>query len=100
MSYTKRQFINDAFAEIGIANYEFDIQPEESQLALRNLDRMMAEWASEGINCRYPLPDSPSQSDLDEVTNVFDAANSAIVINLALRIGFYTWKNTFKRNQS
>ena len=86
MGYTKRQFIEAALEEIGIAAYTFDVQPEQYQGALRRLDGMMAEWNARGVRLGYPIPLSPQQSDLDEQTGVQDAANEAIITNLACRI--------------
>lgn len=86
MSWTKRQFVNRAFEEIGYAEYAYDLQPEQLQAALRRLDAMMATWNSRTIRVGYPLPSSPEESDLDEETNVPDRAFEAIYLNLALRI--------------
>lgn len=86
MGYTKRQFIEAAFEEIGLASYVFDLQPQELESALRRLDSMLAEWNARGVRIGYPLPLSPQQSDLDEQTSVPDAANEAIVTNLGCRI--------------
>lgn len=84
MSYTKRDFINGAFEEIGIASYTYDLNAGQIESALRRLDAMMALWAGDGINLGYPLPDSPKDSDPDEDSNVPDFANQAIIENLAL----------------
>lgn len=86
MSYTKRQFVAAAFEEIGLASYVFDLSPEQLQSALRKLDAMMATWNGMGIRLAYPLPSSPLDSDLDEVTNVPDSANEAICTNLAIKL--------------
>ncbi len=86
MGYTKRQFVNAAFDEIGFASYEFDLSPERQQAALRRLDAMMAEWNGKGIRLGYPIPTSPTSSDLDEQTSVPDWSNEAIILNLAVRI--------------
>jgi hypothetical protein len=86
MSYTKRQFVEEAFAELGMANYTFDLQPQQLDYALRRLDAMMATWNAKGIRLGYPLPSSPQDSDLDTETQVPDSANEAIVANLAIRI--------------
>lgn len=86
MSWTKRQFIESAFDEIGLASYAYDLQPEQLQSALRRLDAMMATWNNKGIRIGYPLPASPEDSDLDTETGVPDAANEAIYLNLAIRI--------------
>jgi hypothetical protein len=86
MGWTKRQFVTQAFEEIGLAAYVFDLNPEQLQSGLRRLDSMMATWNAKGIRLGYPLPSSPQDSDLDEQTNVPDASNEAIYLNLALRI--------------
>lgn len=86
MGYTKRQFIEAAFEEIGLANYAFDMQPEQLQAMMRRLDAMMAEWNAKGIRLAYPLPSSPEQADLDTETGVPDRAWEAIITNLALRV--------------
>lgn len=86
MSWTKKQFIVQAFDELGIAGYVYDLQPEQLQTALRRLDSMMATWNALGIRIGYPLPDSPGESDLDAATSVPDKANEAVYTNLAIRL--------------
>jgi P22 tail accessory factor len=86
MSWTKLQFIQQAFEEIGLAHYVFDLTPEQLQSALRRMDSMMAGWNIGGVRVGYPLPGSPSASDLNADTGVPDYANEAIYSNLALRL--------------
>ena len=86
MAYTKRDIINMAFEEIGLAGYVFDLQPQQLEGALRRLDAMMATWNGKGIRLGYPLPSSPGASDLDQDANVSDAALEAMALNLAVRI--------------
>lgn len=86
MGYSKRQFVTAALEEIGLANYVFDLQPEQMQSALRRLDSMAADWNGKGIRIGYPIPGSPQFSDLDEPSEVPDSANEAIITNLALRL--------------
>lgn len=86
MSYTKRQFVTDALEEIAVADYDFDLQPEQLQSALRKLDTMMATWNAKGLRLSYPIPSSPENSNLDDETNVPDSANEAIITNLAIRL--------------
>ena len=86
MAYTKRQFINAAFDELGLASYVFDLQPEALESALKKLDAMMAEWNGSGLRLSYPLPSNPDNSSLDENSTVPDFANSAVISNLAIRI--------------
>lgn len=84
--WTKRQFVTAAFEEIGVAVYEFDLQPEQLQSALRRLDSMMAFWNGKGIRVGYPLPSSPDDSSLDQETEVPDRFNESIISNLAIRL--------------
>ena len=55
MSWTKRQFVEQALEELGLASYEFDLQPEQMNSALIKLDAMIAAWASRGLKLNYPL---------------------------------------------
>lgn len=100
MPWTKRQYINEAFTEIGLANYTFDMQPEQYTSALRRLDAMMADWYERGILLGYPLPLNPDDSDLDEMTGVPDRANDAIVTNLAVRIAPSYGKNVMPQTMT
>lgn len=84
--WTKRQFIEQAFSEAGLAGYAFDLQPEQLETALRQLDAMMAGWAVKGIRLGWPVPADPSASSLNQVVSVPLAANEAIYLNLAIRI--------------
>lgn len=86
MAYTKRDIINMAFEEIGLAAYVFDLTPQQLEGALRRLDAMMATWNGKGIRLGYPLPSSPGSSDLDQPTEVSDFAIEAMALNLAVRI--------------
>ena len=86
MAYTKRQFVEAALTEIGLASYVFDIQPEQLEYARRRLDAMMADWNGKGIRLSYPIPASPEQGSLSEETNVPDSANEAVILNLAVRL--------------
>ena len=86
MAYTKRQFVEAALTEIGLASYVFDIQPEQLEYARRRLDAMMADWNGKGIRLSYPIPASPEQGSLAEETNVPDSANEAVNLNLAVRL--------------
>lgn len=86
MGWTKRQYIEQAFSEIGLAGYVFDLSPEQLQTALRQLDSMIASWGAKGIRLGWPMPSSPEGDDLDDETNVTDFANEAIYQGLAVRI--------------
>lgn len=86
MSYTKRQLVNGALAEIGLAEYTFDMLPEQEQEALNRLDSMMYEWDMRGIRLGYPVPSSPTDSDIDVDSGVPGYAVEAIICNLAVSI--------------
>lgn len=86
MSWTKRQFITQAFEEIGLAAYVFDLTPEQLDSALRRMDSMVGGWNANGVRIGYPLPSNPDDSDLDEDSGVPDFANEAIYLGLAVRI--------------
>lgn len=86
MSYTKRQFVEAALEELGVASYTFDLTPAILQGAVRRLDAMMADWNGKGLRLAYPLPLSPENSDLDTPTDVPDYANRAVITNLAMRL--------------
>ena len=86
MSWTKRQFVEQAFEEVGYASYAYDLEPEQLQSACRKLDAMMGTWNGKGIRLAYPIPTSPENTDLDTETNVPDSANETIYLNLAIRI--------------
>ncbi len=86
MSWTKRQFINAAYEEIGLAAYVFDLQPDQLESAMRRLDSMIASWNAKGIRLGYPMPSSPEDSSLDAESNVPDSANQAVILNLAIQL--------------
>lgn len=86
MSWTKRQFVTQAFEEVGYASYAYDLQPEQLQAGLRRLEAMIGTWNGRGIRLGYPLSSNPDNASLDDATNVPDASNEAIYTNLAIRI--------------
>lgn len=83
---TKRQLLDMAFEEIGLAGYVFDISPDEQRSALARMDAMMGVWESQGIRIGYLFPSDPQSSDLDSNCGVTDQATEAIALNLACRL--------------
>ena len=87
MSWSKREFVEQAYASVGYAAYTFDLSPEQIQNAVRLMDAMMATWNAVGIRVGYPIPAVPNEAvDLDAPTGVPDRANEAIYLNLGIRI--------------
>ena len=86
MGWTKQQLVEEAYAELALHGYVFDLDPEELQFALRRLDGMMGMWNGKGIRLGYPLPSSPDASNLDDDSNLPDYATEATYLSLAVRI--------------
>lgn len=86
MTWTKRQLIEQAYEEIGLANYVYDLTDERLQSAMYKLDSMMAVWHHKNLFLSYPISRSPQNADLDEDTTIPDYAAEAVYSNLALRL--------------
>ena len=86
MPWTKQDYIQQAYTHLGMADYVFHLQPSELQSALYMLDAMMSEWSARGVNLGWPIPNRPADSDINQDAGITDHANSAIYLNLALRI--------------
>lgn len=86
MGWNKRQLIADAFGELALAGYDFDISPDEEQAAARRLDMMMATWSTQGLQLGYQLSTSPDSIDLDADSGLPLHAVEAVVMQLAVRI--------------
>ena len=82
MSYSKREIIGAAYEEIGKAEYDFDLQPEDFESALRKLDGMLAEWATSGIRIGY----AGTGDTVDQDANIPGWAYAPTYLNLALRL--------------
>ena len=84
--WTKGQLIAEAYGELALAGYEFDITPDEQQAGLRRLDAMMARWDSQGIRIGYALNASPDGSDPADASGVSAECVEAVYMNLAVNI--------------
>lgn len=86
MGWTKRQILAEAYTELGLADYDFDVSPEETQTALRRLDSLVATWEQKGLRLGYLFPASPDDSDLESDSGLPDGAVEAVYLNLAIRL--------------
>ena len=80
----KREVIGAAFRLIGLANWQFDLQPDEITDALFELDTMMADWGTQGVRCGYSL--NLGKSDPDDDSGLPDTIVGSVAANLALRL--------------
>jgi len=81
---TRAVILQRAFARIGIADYVFDVEPDERAEARLTLDGMMSEWDAAGVALGY----TPSGgADNDAVMMTTPAwADAVIWNNLAVRL--------------
>lgn len=82
MGWTKRQIASESFRELGLADYDYDIDPDEEQTALRRLNAMMGTFEARGIQCGYNFP-----GGLDDDSGLSDQAVETIYLHLAIRMG-------------
>ena len=86
MGWTKREYIEQAFGELGLAAYVYDLTPDQLNAAGRKLDAMVAGWNSNGVRIGWPMALSPKNIDIDVDTKSPDVAHEAIFLNLAVRL--------------
>jgi hypothetical protein len=83
---TKLYILNEAFDEIGLADYIFNIQPNELMAALRKLDALVASWEAEGLSIGWVFSADPSNSDPNNPITVPDAALLPLATCTAIRL--------------
>lgn len=81
MSLTRGDVVRAALNELGIADYEFDITPEELSSGVRRLNAMMAYWSDVGIRIPYN-----KGTGLQDQTNIPDIAEEGVITNLATKL--------------
>lgn len=86
MSWTKRELVEGAFAEIGLPVTTFNVGPDQLQRALGRLDAMMATWDGKGIRLGYTMSASPEDSNLDDDSGIPDTAYETVICSLGIRI--------------
>jgi hypothetical protein len=86
MAYTVRQFVTSALEELGLADYVFDLAPEQLASAAKRMQSMLAEWNAKGLRVSATLNSDPDSIDIDTDSGIPDKANDAIITMLAVRI--------------
>ena len=64
----KRALVADAFAEIALAGYTFDMTPDELQTGLNRVEQMIGDWALLGLLFGYNLKGTGADLDDDAFT--------------------------------
>ena len=85
-TWTKGEIVGDAFAEIGLVNYIFDLDDEQLILALRKLENMMSMLRENGIDLGFPMSLSPSEPALSQESGIPNYAYSAVIKKLAIEL--------------
>lgn len=86
MAWTKRQLVAEAYAELALAGFYFDLTADELEAGLRRMDSMLGTWTAQGIAIGYTAAASQDASALDQDSGIPQYANEAVYTALAVRI--------------
>jgi len=86
MPWTKRQLIESAFEEAGLATFAFDLTPEQTASACKRLDAMMAGLNQQGVQIGYAMASDPTNIDPDQDSGIPDGAYETVIAGLAIRL--------------
>lgn len=73
-STTKRQLVEQMFTECALNGWEYDLTPDEKDVALNRLDALMWELRGRDIDVNYNFPAGIGQGDLDDELGCPDQA--------------------------
>lgn len=85
-STTKRQLVEQMFTEVSLNGWEYDLTPDEKDIALTRLDMLMWELRGRDIDVGYNFPQSIGQGDLDDVLGCPDQAFFGLAVLGAERL--------------
>ena len=86
MSWSKKQLLIQSFTEIGLADYVYDLTPQEMNSALLVMETLIAEWEGLGIRLNYPICFEPSDANINADSGLPMYAIAAVYLNTAVRI--------------
>lgn len=86
MPWTKRQLIESAFEEAGLAAFALDLSADQVQSAGKRLDAMMAGLNQQGLQIGYNMSSTPGNFDPDQDSGIPDGAYELVMTGLAIRI--------------
>jgi len=81
VSYTKSELVTASLGELGMADYEFDITPEEITSGVRRMDSMLSQWSLRGVRVPYNFVGGPGDD-----SGLPIAFHEAVTLNLAIRL--------------
>jgi hypothetical protein len=84
--YTKRELVLDAYDEVGLASYAFNLKPAQIERAVRKLDRAMGVLVGKGVQVGYPLTNSTAGLDVTVETNLPVWATEGVVLGLGISL--------------
>ena len=83
----KRFLVEQAYAELALAGYQFDLDPAEIQFGLQRLEFMIAEWSEAWeLDVGYLPASDLSEIDPDDDSGLTAGKVRAIALNLAVEI--------------
>lgn len=85
-TWTKQEIIQEAFGELALAGYIFNLEPEDLQGALRRMDLLLASWMAKGIDLGYVPPVTADAGNLDDPSGLPDRAIETVILHLAIRL--------------
>lgn len=83
---TKRDLIGQAYIEVALNNWDYDVTPEELDKALMRLDMLAAELVGRGIDIGYNAPSAVGLSNLSDELGCPDQAFFGLAVLLAKRL--------------
>lgn len=86
MSYTRSALVEQAYAEIAMAGWVWDLSPSEMLWASQRLDMMLGAWDGEGLRLGMPISNSDQPPPLADESGCPAWAVEAVVLNLAVRL--------------
>lgn len=86
MGWTKRDLVTEAYAELALHGYIYDLDAEELAFAQRRLDTFMATQTARGVHVGYAMQADPSADGLDTDSGLQLWAVEPVYLKLAQRI--------------
>jgi hypothetical protein len=85
MTWAKQRIVDQAYDELALSGYIFDLTPEEYAFAGRKLETMVAMWGADGISLPYSF-DASEDPDLTAESGLSLSQLEAVYLGLAKRI--------------